>query len=550
MTIKSYKLIKAAILSIILMGISSRISAQTHSIVLGRPTDTSITASIMFDQNVQYYITYGIQSAVYTHTTSVITNTINVPDEIDLGGLTPDTKNYYKVFYKVVGNPNYTFTPEYSFHTQRAPGSSFVFTLESDEHLYDYGNANLYNYTLQNEAKSNPDFMMTLGDIFGDDHYPTTMTSHQMDSLHEVYRPRLGAVTHSIPFYIALGNHEGEKDYWLLQTPPNNIGVYGTLARKKYYPNPYPNSFYSGNTNAEAYGMGEPEDYYSFTWGDALFVVLDPYRFDCDTSAKPTGWNWTLGFTQYTWLQNVLQNSSAKFKFVFLHHPLGENRGGIIPARQYEWGGYQGPTSTNYTFPTHRPGWAMPIHKLFVTYGVNILFQGHDHLFAREVMDSVIYQEVPMAADSTYQKGMLANASAYTADTLAGTGHIRVTVNSSCVKVEYVLSYLPKDTLSGVNHNDSVAFSYVVGACAATGINTINANNFIKVFPNPAKDKITVQLPEGTKNYQIQLSNAFGQKILQTQSNEIDVSSVSSGIYFLSIDTDNYHANKKVIITR
>ena len=104
--------------------------------------------------------------------------------------------------------------------------------------------------------------------------------------------------------------------------------------------------------------------------------------------------------------------------------------------------------------------------------------------------------------------------------------------------------------MSGVNHNDSVAFSYVVGACAATGINTINANNFIKVFTNPAKDKITVQLPEGTKNYQIQLSNAFGQKILQTQSNEIDVSSVSSGIYFLSIDTDNYHANKKVIITR
>ena len=39
----------------------------------------------------------------------------------------------------------------------------------------------------------------------------------------------------------------------------------------------------------------------------------------------------------------------------------------------------------------------MSIHELLVQYGVNI-FQGHDHLFAHEVLDSVTYQEVPMAA--------------------------------------------------------------------------------------------------------------------------------------------------------
>ena len=467
-----------------------------------------------------------------------------------MGNLLPDTKYYYKMYYKVVGTTTYSTSPEYSFHTQRAPGSSFVFTLESDEHLYDYGDANLYQYTLQNEAKVNPDFMITLGDIFGDDHYPTTMTSLQMDSLHRVYRPRLGAVTHSIPFYIALGNHEGEKDYWLLQTPPNNIGIWGTLARKKYYPNPFPNGFYSGNTNSESYGIGEPEDYYSFTWGNALFVVLDPYRFDCDTSAKPAGWAWTLGLTQYNWLQSTLQNSTATFKFVFLHHPLGETRGGIIPAHGYEWGGYQG-SNNNYTFPTYRPGWAMPIHKLLVTYGVNILFQGHDHLFAKEVLDNVIYQEVPMAADSTYEKGMLANASAYTADTLAGSGHLRVTVNPACVKVEYVMSYLPKDTLSGKNHNDSVAFSYIVGNCAPTGIEKLTGQtDNLKIYPNPAKNKIAVQVPTEQSNFRVQLTNTLGQIVMQTSASTIDISPLQNGLYFASVTNGSEILFKKFVIAR
>ena len=439
----------------------NRIQAQSNSIVLARPTDTSMSASILFDQNVQYYLQYGTLPGVYNNTTSVFTNTANIPDVVVMSGLLPDTRYYYKMRYHLIGNTTDSITPEYTFHTQRAPDSSFTFTLEADEHLYDYGSSALYVYTLQNEAKDKPDFMMSLGDIFGDDHTPTTTTAAQMDSLHRVYRPRLGAITHSIPFLMAIGNHEGEKDYWFQQTPPNNIGVYGALARKKYFPNPYPNTFYSGNTNTESYGIGLPEDYYSFTWGNALFVVLDPYRFDCDTSAKPNGWNWTLGLTEYNWLQSTLQNSTAKFKFVFVHHPLGESRGGIVPAKTYEWGGYQG---NQNKFAANRPGWAMPIHQLFVKYGVNVLFQGHDHLFAHETMDNIVYQEVPMAADATYTKGMLANATAYTADTLAGSGYIRVNVTASCVKIDYVQSYLPKDT-GGIKRNGGVAFSYTLGNC-------------------------------------------------------------------------------------
>ena len=88
-------------------------------------------------------------------------------------------------------------------------------------------------------------------------------------------------------------SHEGENDYYLNQNPPNNLAIWGTYWRKYYYPNPSPNSFYSGNTDYEPYGIGNPENYYAWTWGDALFVVLDVYRYQNINSDKPQNWDWS-----------------------------------------------------------------------------------------------------------------------------------------------------------------------------------------------------------------------------------------------------------------
>jgi hypothetical protein len=93
---------------------------------------------------------------------------------------------------------------------------------------------------------------------------------------------------------------------------------------------------------------------------------------------------------------------------------------------------------------------------------VNIFFQGHDHVFAHEVLDSITYQSTPMAADSTYEIGFLANAAAYLTDTLNGTGHLRVKVTPAYVQVDFVRAYLPQDTLNGLHQNREVAFSYKV----------------------------------------------------------------------------------------
>ena len=529
---------------------ANSISAQDYSIILGRPTDTSMTANIMFDLSGQFYLKWGTQSGTYIDSTALLTYTARVPYVVDMNNLTADTKYYYCVAYKNNGSANFTISPEYTYHTQRLPGSSFTFTVEADEHLYDYGNQHLYQVSLANVALDNPDFMFTLGDIFGDDHYPFTITSQQVDSLRRAYRQRLGAVCNSIPFNICLGNHDGEKMYYLDTLAPNNLAIWSTLWRKYYYSNPEPNGFYSGNSNAEGFGIGLPEDYYSFTWGNALFVVLDAYRFDCDSvtslQAKPKGWNWTLGLAQYNWLKNTLQNSTAKFKFVFVHHPLGEERGGIIPAQLFEWGGHE--QNGTYTFDTHRPGWGVPIQQLFVNYGVNILFQGHDHLFAHEVLDSITYQEVPMMADSTYVKGSV-NTAAYTADTLQNSGYVRVTVSASCVKVDYIKSYLPRDTVTGINHNHSVAFSYTIGTCdSAAFVSNLSKNINLNVFPNPATNLVNISFDDNSHVHLIRLINTVGGEISQTQEDHIDVSSIPTGLYFLNIRTENYQTVRKILV--
>lgn len=522
--------------------------AQERSIILGRPTDHSITANILFAADREFYIEYGTTTGAYANMSATVIATSGEPHELDLAGLLPDTRYYYRMQHRAVGVGAFTPTPEYAFHTQRAPGSTFTFTVEADEHLYDKkGVANLYSTCLGNQAADQPDFMLSLGDIFGDDHEPDSITSGEMDTLHLNYRPFLGSLCHSVPFYVCLGNHEGENDYYLAQDPPNNIAAWGTQARKRYYPNPFPNAFYSGNMDEEPWGIGQPENYYAWTWGDALFVVLDVYRDQCDTSASPGGWNWSLGWPQYSWLKTTLENSTAPNKFVFAHHVRGWGRGGAAIAPFFEWGGYAN-DGTTYQFDNKRPGWGSPIHQLFIDNGVDIFFQGHDHLFAHEVLDGVTYQEVPMPSDSTYEIGMLANADAYTADTIGGSGHLRVTVEPSCVTVEFVRAWLPADTMSGEHANGEVAFSYTIGTCANGVSGTSDHAGSPVLWPNPASAAASISMPWGLPLERLDVFNALGERVIAQRTASFSVLDWPAGLYMVRVWADGDHRDLKLLV--
>ncbi len=72
-----------------------------------------------------------------------------------------------------------------------------------------------------------------------------------------------------MPLYLVLGNHDAEAGRWLDGTN-TNLAVWSNQQRKKYFPNPMPDGFYSGNKTPDLHA-GMRQNYYGWEWGDALF---------------------------------------------------------------------------------------------------------------------------------------------------------------------------------------------------------------------------------------------------------------------------------------
>jgi hypothetical protein len=463
----------------------------TH--ILGRPTDRSIALSILAPGNIESFVEYGVSPGNYTFKTPPKDCAAGQPCEIELDGLKPNTRYYYRLRSRQPGTKQYLEASECTFHTQRRTRSTFTFALQGDSHPERYGkmyDPDLYEITMNNVSRDQPDFYFTLGDDFSLDRLVNrnTLSQSNVDRIYAHQRTFLSIVGRSSPLFLVNGNHEQAAQHFLDGTP-DNPAVLAGRARTRFYPLPTPSVFYSGDPE-EVEFVGLLRDYYAWTWGDALFVVLDPYwhspvpvdsavgdtkrqrglgnaqrrrnsgrtRGQGNSSRRTRDWwGMSIGDAQYQWFKKTLEQSNARYKFVLAHHVLGTGRGGIEMADLYEWGGKN--SNGTWQFDEKRPNWELPIHQLMVKNGVTIFFQGHDHLFARQQRDGVIYQETPNPADASYQAF---NRDAYqSGDILPNSGHLRVTVSSQNVCVDYIRSYLPKDETSE-HKNGELAFSYTV----------------------------------------------------------------------------------------
>lgn len=304
---------------------------------------------------------------------------------------------------------------------------------------------------------------------------------------------------HSVPLFIALGNHEGESG-WQLNGTDQNVAIFGATARKKYFRNPAPDDFYTGDETQNQF-VGQRESYYSWQWGDAQFIVLDPYWY---TTPKPDslhGWRWTLGKTQYDWLKSTLETSTATFKFVFAHQLVGGDplgRGGIEFADRYEWGGQNLDGTDGWA--ANRPGWAKPIKDLLTENRVTTFFHGHDHFFGKQEKDCLIYQETPQPSLPNFTGPNQADDYGYfNGQFLPNTGHIRVTVGPAGVKTEYIRAFLPSQE-TPTRHNGDIAATYYIGKTncydsLSTGAPVLWNSNYSGelVYPNPSFGDVQIK---------------------------------------------------------
>jgi hypothetical protein len=100
------------------------------------------------------------------------------------------------------------------------------------------------------------------------------------------------------------------------------------------------------------------ERYYSFDYGNAHIVALEVDGYQ----------DYSVGSAQYNWLANDLASTSQPWKFVFFHFPpYSSGPHGDDPIAQSD------------------------LVPLFEQYGVQIVFNGHDHDYERSLVNGVNY---------------------------------------------------------------------------------------------------------------------------------------------------------------
>ncbi len=399
---------------------------------LCRPGAESVTVSVLAWDDLEAFIEYGDGRK-----TPALKFQAGKPQNIVLGGLRPDTACNYRLTYRRAGGEAVQDVMR-SFHTQRMAGASFRFVIQADSHLDNSTDVRVYQQTLANMLADKPDFLIDLGDTTMVDKFGQFF--RRSESQYKAQRYYMGRIAHSVPIFMVLGNHDGEKG-----SDPD-MSEWSLGMRHSYFPNPT-----DGN---------DKHSHFAFEWGNALFIGLDPFWPTSKRGAS--GWDMTLGETQYRWLTQMLASSKAAMRFVFIHHLVGglgrDVRGGAKTAAYMEWGGKNADGSEG--FQQNRPGWEMPLHQLFVKHGVNLVFHGHDHLFVKEELDGIIYQEVPQPG---HPSGGTRSAEeyGYGGVILGSSGHLRVEVASSGAKVDYVRSIVPGVTRADFE-NAAVEHTYTV----------------------------------------------------------------------------------------
>ena len=269
--------------------------------------------------------------------------------------------------------------------TTRAPGTSFTAALITDSHIQprevppgDVSTTGSMEPTLALVARdveaAHPDFVLNLGDIldfhpFGFNDPPPNASWARLGYLN--YRRLLSTSIGNAAHFGVIGNWDGESGCNTLEEIERSRSQ-----RLIYEPNPGPETYPEG---------GSPnQDYYAFTWGDALFVVLNvmTYTPTCHLLNREPGLpdDWTLGSAQLDWLRSTLQNATSKWRFTFIHHTVG-GKAGDDTNSAYGRGGGQ----AAYV------GEQAIVHQMLLDYGVQIFFYAHDHVFTDMTVDGVHY---------------------------------------------------------------------------------------------------------------------------------------------------------------
>jgi len=125
--------------------------------------------------------------------------------------------------------------------------------------------------------------------------------------------------------------------------------------------------------------------------------------------------------------------------------------------------------------------------------------------------------------------------------------HNEHTVNDTFANVDPTYVFKVGKAAVGALQHFAVASTTVLGVNEATS----QGLESVKVYPNPAKDVLNVELPKKVKDFSLEITDVSGRTLFSVQNQtKINVSSLVNGTYLCTVKTDNESVTRKVIIEK
>ncbi len=246
-------------------------------------------------------------------------------NEATLEGLEPGTKYMYKIT---------DGTEESDVRYFKTGDQEFTFIWTSDFHAYS-GGGRLANATKAIDAaldlaNNNVDFMFSTGDIVA--HGGTYQWWNQVSGA-SWYKNYM--------FCCTLGNHD-----WMTRVDT-------------YYSTGASYGFFDACFNNPKNGFSGQENVcYYFYYGDALFICVNT---ETESALYLDMTKDEFVKAQQDWVEEVLQNNTAQYIFLFQHYQAFSTAGGYNSAGYTRW------------------------HEICDKYGVDIMFTGNSHVYMRSL---------------------------------------------------------------------------------------------------------------------------------------------------------------------
>lgn len=391
---------------------------------------------------------------------------------------TSDSETPLKTFNlpTAVGMDNFTFTT-----APAATEDTFEFLAIADlqgmvQSMYDESAA-VFDAISANDSFNSYDFIINVGDMTdnGKNYY---QWQYALNSMVKTFA--------NTSMFMSAGNHEG-----------------GSYGMSKYFN-------YTQPSSVEYNSYGEAlQDYYSFDYANAHFIVLDTN----DTISSG------LGEKQLEWLkEDFAANTDSKWTFVAMHKSL------------YSTGAHANDKEV--------VAMRAQLVPLFTEYGVDIVFGGHDHVYAEAVVSNTLYVTLGTVGTKFYE---------YTNDNNEVSGSLDY-MNSLLSTLEkqtfgYVIANGDSLSYNGYMFNEDGTISSIAEKSLASNPDTITVgffNSKVGVEYANVPDGTTLKFVVGNKTY-----NSLSEVKLGGQKTEIKVyvvgkNGIDSLVQTIVVEKDNY----------